>query len=146
MIYKERPQNFDPRFEVASCFLEHDGKFLLLLRHDHKPQGNTWGAPAGKIENGETGVDAITREIQEETGYLADPQELTGLQILYVRYPEYDFVYHTYRLKLARPHQVVLEPAGHKEYCWVTPQEAFSLQLIPDMDTVIRLFYRTPES
>jgi 8-oxo-dGTP pyrophosphatase MutT (NUDIX family) len=130
MIYKERPQNFDPRFEVASCFLEHDGKFLLLLRHDHKPQGNTWGAPAGKIEN----------------GYLADPQELTGLQILYVRYPEYDFVYHTYRLKLARPHQVVLEPAGHKEYCWVTPQEAFSLQLIPDMDTVIRLFYRTPES
>ena len=30
MIHPERPTDFTPRFEVSSCFLEHDGKFLVL--------------------------------------------------------------------------------------------------------------------
>jgi 8-oxo-dGTP diphosphatase len=39
---------------------------LLLLRHPQKPQGNTWGAPGGKIETGENPKEAVIREIREE--------------------------------------------------------------------------------
>ena len=53
MIFKERPPNFSSEFDVASCFVEHDGEILLLHRQDHKPEGNTWGVPAGKVDEGE---------------------------------------------------------------------------------------------
>lgn len=46
----EIPQkDFKPKFEVVSCFVEHDSKILLLLRQDHKSEPNTYGVPAGKV-------------------------------------------------------------------------------------------------
>jgi ADP-ribose pyrophosphatase YjhB (NUDIX family) len=50
MISKNKPENFTPKFEVVSCFVEYKNEILLLLRQDHKPQGNTYGVPAGKID------------------------------------------------------------------------------------------------
>lgn len=52
-IYFDCPQNFVPRVEVAGCFLEWKDKFLYLKRNSDKPQGDTWGIPAGKVEKGE---------------------------------------------------------------------------------------------
>jgi 8-oxo-dGTP pyrophosphatase MutT (NUDIX family) len=49
MIFKKQPDNFIPKMEVVGCFLENDGEFLILQRHDNKPQGNTWGLPSGKL-------------------------------------------------------------------------------------------------
>ncbi|MEI6774245.1 MAG: hypothetical protein WCL18_05665 [bacterium] len=42
MIFKDKPENFAPKFEVVSCFVEYDNKILLLCRQDHKPEPNTW--------------------------------------------------------------------------------------------------------
>ena len=70
MIYKTKPDNFSPRFEIVSCFVESDGKILLLHRQYHKPQGNTWGVPAGKVDKDEDIFQAIAREIAEEAGLL----------------------------------------------------------------------------
>ena len=53
MIFIDKPNDFNPKFKVASSFIEHKGKILLLHRQNHKPQGNTWGVPAGKVDNGE---------------------------------------------------------------------------------------------
>ena len=50
MLYKEKPENFTPKFEVVSCFVEYNNKILLLLRQDHKPEPNTYGVPAGKVD------------------------------------------------------------------------------------------------
>ncbi|MEI6118972.1 MAG: hypothetical protein WCP92_07315 [bacterium] len=41
MLYKEKPADFNPKFEVVSCFVEYKNEILLLLRQDHKPQPNT---------------------------------------------------------------------------------------------------------
>jgi len=66
MIYKTEPENFISRFEIVSCYVEHDGKILILHRQNHKPQGNTWGLPAGKIDDNEDKIEAMLREIFEE--------------------------------------------------------------------------------
>ena len=50
MIYKDKPYDFDAKFEIASCFVEYNGKILLLHRQNHKPEGNFWCMPGGKIE------------------------------------------------------------------------------------------------
>lgn len=64
---------------IVGCFLEYDSKFVILLRHSHKPSGDTWGLPAGKVEAGEDDKTALLRELREETGYKADESELLHL-------------------------------------------------------------------
>ncbi|MBI5061206.1 MAG: NUDIX hydrolase [Candidatus Aenigmarchaeota archaeon] len=66
MIFKIKPKDFNPRFDIVSIFYERDGKFLLLHRLDNKPQGNMWGVPAGKVENGESLEEAMLRGLRLE--------------------------------------------------------------------------------
>lgn len=66
MIYKERPLEFNAKFSVVSCYVESGDDILLLHRHDNKPEGGTWGLPAGKIDEGETEIVAMTREIKRD--------------------------------------------------------------------------------
>jgi 8-oxo-dGTP diphosphatase len=141
MIFIAKPENFKPLFEVVSCFVEQNSKFLLLRRQAHKPQGGTWGAPAGKVSLEETKEDAMARELWEETGYKTPKEALIYTNTLFVRYDLYDFTYHTYSLP-TKELEIKFNPEEHAEYRWVTPQEALTLPLIEDMDYCVKLFYK----
>jgi 8-oxo-dGTP pyrophosphatase MutT (NUDIX family) len=141
MIYKEKPQSFDPKFDVISCFVEYNGEILLLHRQDHKPEGNTWGVPAGKVDAGENILEAMTREIQEETGFVLPSQQLSYFGKVFVKYPTYDFVYHIYHTKLEQKQKVVINHAEHKDFKWISPENALNMSLIQDLDACIKLFY-----
>ena len=141
MIYFDKPENFNCKFEVSGCFLEKDGKFLLLLRHDSKPQGNTWGLPAGKLEKNENALDAIHREIEEEIGYKTNKDNIKFAKTVYVKYSDYDFVYHMYALKMIENHEIKLDFEAHKTFRWVTPKEALNLNLIQDLEECIKIFF-----
>ncbi len=55
----------------------HDG-VLLLWRHRFTTDTWGWEVPAGRIDHGETAVDAGAREVLEETGWRPGPlRELT---------------------------------------------------------------------
>lgn len=142
MMYEKQPDNFNQKLEVAGCFLENiDGKFLVLLRNDNKPQGNTWGVPSGKVDNGETVGDCILRELFEETGNIFEKENLNYFKKFYVRYDEYDFIYHIFHIKLDKEISVVLEEGGHKDFKYVTPEESLKLNYIQDFDECVKLFY-----
>ena len=64
----EEPSGFSPQIEVAGCFLEYEKQVLMLHRQNHKPQGNLWATPAGKIDPEESPLDAVIRETYEELG------------------------------------------------------------------------------
>ncbi|MGH7203071.1 MAG: NUDIX hydrolase [Candidatus Levyibacteriota bacterium] len=68
MIFTLKPANFKNRFDIVSCFCMKEDALLLLHRQNHKPQGNTWGIPAGKVDGEERLDNAIQRELKEETG------------------------------------------------------------------------------
>jgi len=141
MIYLSEPENFTPKFEVAGCFVEHGGKFLLMQRHPDKPQGGTWGVPAGKLDFGEAAAAAMVRETEEETGVALDPERLEHIKKTYVIYPTYQFVYHVFRIKMDTLPAVELKLDEHTDHCWVTPEEALGMDLIPDEDACIKLTY-----
>ncbi len=141
MIFDEKPEDFSPRFEIVSCFLENNKEFLILHRHDHKPQGNTWGVPAGKVEINEKPTEAIKREIEEETGYKIDFESLNYFKELYVRYNDFDFIYHIFHLPIKQKPNVKLEENSHKDFKWITPKDALKINLIQDLDECIKLFY-----
>lgn len=45
-----------------------DKQVLLLKRPDDVHQGGLWSFPGGKVDEGETPLDAVVREFREETG------------------------------------------------------------------------------
>jgi 8-oxo-dGTP pyrophosphatase MutT (NUDIX family) len=133
---------------VAGCFLEYNGKFLILLRHGHKPDGNTWGLAGGKVETGESDEQAIIRELAEETGYVARPSELEHLgNFPFLSLRGENYIFSTFRIRLAKPHTVKLEASAHNDFAWVSPQECLAKQnLIHDFDTLLKLVGYTPQS
>lgn len=142
MIYKEKPNTFNPKFEVVSCFLENEGKILLLHRQNHKPQGNTWGVPAGKVDEGEEISESIIREIKEETGIKIQNKDIIYDTKLYVKYNDYDFIYHIYSSSLDKKQEVNINLKEHKNFKWETPENALNMNLIEDLDKCIELFYK----
>lgn len=124
--------------KIVGCFLEYNDRFVILLRHSHKPNGNTWGLPAGKVEQNESNSSALLRELREETGYNADASQLEHLG-------EYEFgqdskyIFAAYRIILTRPYELAIEESAHAEYRWVTADECNSLpNLIPDFHELLR--------
>jgi 8-oxo-dGTP pyrophosphatase MutT (NUDIX family) len=100
MLYFVPPDKFIPRFAVVSCFCEYEMKILLLKRSGSSPQPNMWGMVAGKVDQGETPLHAITRELFEETGITATEEQFLLIQQTFIRYPEYDYIYYIYKLVL----------------------------------------------
>jgi|SRR6185369_5916271 len=141
MIHLFVPENFSPQFEVVSCFLENDGKILLLHRQGEKSEGGRWGLPAGKLEKGESREEALQREVFEETGVTLDSTEAEFLGTLSVTHGERDFLYHTFRSKMDSLPDVILNPREHRDFCWQKISESFSLPLVTDLDRCIRMYY-----
>ena len=142
MIYRDKPSNFDPKFDVVSCFIEYNGEILLLHRQNHKPEGNTWSVPAGKVDEGEKILETTVREIQEETGFKIPPSQISYFGKVYVKYPSYDFVYHIFHTKLNQQQKVTINHKEHKDFRWISPENALKRPLIQDLDACIKLFYK----
>lgn len=111
------------KIRTVGCFVEYDGKFIILRRQHHKPDGNTWGLPAGKLDEGESDEDAMMREIEEETGYKGNKNQLELLGEYIFEYPDLFLEFPTYRLVLDHPIEVIHRPDEHQGSKWVTAEE-----------------------
>lgn len=49
-----------------------NGNVILVGQYRHAVRSRLWEIPAGKIEPGEDALTCARRELQEETGYVAD--------------------------------------------------------------------------
>jgi 8-oxo-dGTP pyrophosphatase MutT (NUDIX family) len=113
---------------VVALYIMCDGKMLILRRLKHKAQGDKWGLPAGKLERGERIVQALAREVRQETGLYFQPDRFTFIDTWLVRHenPLLEFKYHSYAIHLnCAPYPTVrLSKDEHDAYRWVTPREA----------------------
>ena len=142
-VYFEPTPQFKPRAEIAALYLEYNDLILLLHRHQYKTQGNRWGIPGGKVDKNETPLQAVIREVKEETGYDVSSQPIENLGTLYVEHTEKDhIVYHMFRTKLqGDPGAVKINFNEHKGFTWVTPQDGLKMHLIQDEDTCFGIAY-----
>lgn len=96
-VYLKKPVDFNPKYSVVGCcYLHYQDKILLLHRKDNKAEGNRWGIPGGKINTNESLLEAVMREVSEETGYSLDPEYAHHIARLYIRVPGFDFQYHMF--------------------------------------------------
>lgn len=137
MIYLERPEGFDPKFEAVSCYLVNDGQILLLQRLPEKPQGGKWGTPAGKIDKNESPEDAVLREVFEETSVELKKGEAQKIGTIYVKFPDYDFDWHMFRANIDH-RNTKLKSDEHTAHKWVTPKDALQMDLVMDEGICIK--------
>jgi 8-oxo-dGTP diphosphatase len=65
--------------------LVRDGQILLTRRRGGYA-ANGWHAPSGKADAGESIVDAVVREAQEEIGVIVDPDDLRCVHAMHVQH------------------------------------------------------------
>lgn len=90
-------------------------RYLYLLRNDIK-NPNTWGLPGGKVDAGETLLEAIDRECREELGSMPDYIRLVPLEQF--TSPDAGFVYHTFFCCVANEFKPTLNHE-HLGYAWI---------------------------
>jgi ADP-ribose pyrophosphatase YjhB (NUDIX family) len=64
---------------VAACNLIVHGDALLLVQEAKPSAGGRYSLPAGKVEPGETIIEAAVREAHEETGLRVEVVALVGI-------------------------------------------------------------------
>jgi ADP-ribose pyrophosphatase YjhB (NUDIX family) len=70
----------NPKLLVA-CIL-YSGNKLLWMKRASGPFADRWAIPGGFVEAGETVVEAVCREVREETCLVLDPREINIYGIL----------------------------------------------------------------
>lgn len=139
---KNKPMDFNKKFDIVGCFVESGNKFLLLHRHLHKANGDKWGLPAGKVDHGENIQQAIVRELNEETGLVFTASDLKYFDSLYVRDGNFDIEWHMFAVKIEPTPMVKINPKEHVDYKWVTSIEALQMNLIHDLPESINMFFK----
>jgi ADP-ribose pyrophosphatase YjhB (NUDIX family) len=76
IIYGERIGRTAPiRLTVTGVLPDREGRLLLVRRADN----GYWALPGGGVEPGERVVEAVVREVEEETGIHVKPVNLIGI-------------------------------------------------------------------
>lgn len=63
------------RIHVAAGVILRDRQVLIARRHQQAHQGGLWEFPGGKLEEGESVPQALTRELREEIGITVESAE-----------------------------------------------------------------------
>ncbi len=104
--------------EVVAAVIYKDDKFMIAQRNLKKSQGGLWEFPGGKIEAGETGEEALKREIREEFNAEIKVGELITEVVHH--YPEKDVKLYFYKAELVGEKLEVLE---HEAVAWISKDE-----------------------
>ena len=109
-----------------------DLSVLLLERTAHP---GFWQSVTGSVEPGETLAATALREVAEETGILAEPQDLEdwSLRNTYEIFPQWRHRYapgvtenveHVFSLTVPEQFRVSLRADEHRDFCWLPWQSA----------------------
>ncbi len=108
------------KIEVVAGIIYFENKILCVQRPKNKLAyiSEKFEFPGGKIENGETQIDALKRELSEELNILPNIQSLF-LTVVH-EYPDFELTMHSYKCKVNNMEITLNE---HIDYKWLTLQE-----------------------
>ena len=105
---------------AAGGILERDGEILLVQR----PRYRDWSLPKGKLDRGETPLQAALREVREETGYRAKALGFAGAFGYEVKSAPKVVLYWMMKPLKQGP---ILDPHEVSELRWVTLRTALRM-------------------
>lgn len=113
-------------YVLVVCVWVYDdaGRLLLTRRAPEKSFAGTWENSGGAVQAGENSLQAIVRELWEETGIRAEPEEFTLLDRDKDRNTHYDFYCLRRNVELD---QIVLLPGETDDVRWASFREVHEL-------------------
>ena len=123
-----------PYHMISACGLVRKDGLVLLIKNPRRG----WELPGGAIEQGETIIEALKREIQEESGILCEPEHLTGIYQNLIAKDGYGplegtkippIINLTFTCNYISGEASASEEA--EEACWVPPEEAIAMVTHP---------------
>ena len=99
----------------GALLLSNSTKRMLFLLRDNDTHSNTWGLVGGKVEDNETVMQALNREIFEEVGRQVAINKTIPLELF--RSDDGNFEYHTFVCLIDEEFIPTLSDE-HKGYCW----------------------------
>lgn len=125
----ERTENV----ELAVLCLIHQGE-RLLLQNRRKKDWDGWTLPGGHIEKGESIVDAVVREMQEETGLTIHSPKLCGIKQFPIENGRYlVFLFRT------ESFSGEVRSSDEGEMRWISRSELSDLNTVNDFDELLRV-------
>ena len=119
-----------------------EGAFLFLRRSDlmsTDSQKQSWDIPGGRINPGEPLINALLRELKEETGFSltlkSDPHLITAQDII-VPTKDLHVVRLTYIVRENIP--MITLSSEHDSYRWLTLDKVYSLNIEPYLSHVLK--------
>jgi 8-oxo-dGTP pyrophosphatase MutT (NUDIX family) len=137
-LHEVRPHAKE-RFPISTvgALIRNDGGEVLMIQ-THK-WSNMWGIPGGKIQYGETSVDALRREILEETALRVSEVEFAMVQDCIASkefYREAHFLLLNYTCKVDGGSEVTLNHEA-QTFRWASISEALAMPLNQPTRTLI---------
>ena len=109
---------------VVAAVVRRDGRYLVARRPAHKRHGGLWEFPGGKVDVGESMLEAARRELAEELSVTTNG---IGRTLFSSRDGDAPFVIHFVEVEIdgePMPHE-------HSEVAWFKPSELGGLPLAP---------------
>jgi nucleoside triphosphatase len=125
---KSRAEQVYPEPTVGGFIVNEEGKVLVVKSYKWF---DSYTLPGGHIELGETMVEAVKREVKEETGLDVEVKEMLLMQEA-VFSPEFykkkHFIFIDFLCK-SKDQTVKLDQEELQDYVWVYPGAAYNLKL-----------------
>lgn len=128
-----------PRAIVGGLVFNAENKFFLM-RSSGK-YGSQWIIPGGKIDFGESMLEALRRELREETGLELELIEFCGVRELLE--PERHFVFLEFRARAKSPYKVTLNEEA-TEWGWFTHDDLAQISVAAPTLALIQEHGRPP--
>jgi 8-oxo-dGTP diphosphatase len=120
---------------VAGLIIGDDGRVLITQRRADQALGLLWEFPGGKVEPGESPIEALARELQEEIGVTVAVGRVWD--VLFHAYPDFDLVMLVYSCRIVDGTPRTVEVA---DLAWVAPHDLGRWDILPaDRPLVERL-------
>jgi 8-oxo-dGTP pyrophosphatase MutT (NUDIX family) len=142
-FYLIKPKDFHVKIEVSTVFMENEKKLLLLQRSSHKHSPNTWAIPGGKLENTETPLEGLMREIEEELQLSPSSEVFQYLQSLYVRHPLVEYQLHLFQWILDAIPSITINAEEHQAFVWQPIDKFGELPLLEGQLEAFRIAYKS---
>ncbi len=129
------------------AILRCDGKFLLLRRADSKEiDPRIYSGVGGKVEPGESFLEAIVREVKEETGLAISPEKFRPAGIVQAPDPNDDaeWIMPIFICDLDRQEQIPSSEDG--DFYWIDPEEIKNLNILPDLVDFLKAITKNPNA
>ncbi len=124
---------------VAAALMNQRDEILITQRPQGKAMAGLWEFPGGKLEDGETPEQALSRELKEELGLTLEPKTCTPYTFVSHGYDSFHLLMPLY---ICRQWTGDVDPQEEQAFAWVRAKDLNSYPMPPADLPLIPMFER----